>query len=118
MAVRLGRSEEYGHLVCGACAESVRDKMRCVLPGHEREPAPAPTYRVDMGPASRAALFTRCPVGLALTDDAARYLSAYGLVKRWGKWPPGRDNPALLEAMSLIEREHDLITLERAPAHP
>lgn len=89
-----------------------------MLPGEERAPAPVPTYRLDMGPSRRAHLTTACPVGLALTDETALDLTAYALVKRWQKWPPGRDDPRLLDALAVIQREHDLISLEATPAAP
>lgn len=73
-----------------------------------------PTYRVDMGPTRRAEFTTRCPVGLAMTDEVALYLAAYAMVKRWNKWPPGRDNPRVVEALTVIQREHDLIDMERS----
>jgi hypothetical protein len=119
VAVRLGRSERYGRLTCGRCTERQRDEFRCVLKGHERTPAEVPTYRVDMGRDARAHLTRSCPVGLALTDSTARLLSAYGLAKRWGQFPPGRRDPQLLEAFSVIQREHDTIDLEQtAPSAP
>ncbi|HEX5437152.1 MAG TPA: hypothetical protein VFW98_08330 [Gemmatimonadaceae bacterium] len=114
-AVRAGRSARYGHLTCGSCTEAERDEFRCCLAGHEREPAPVPTYRLDMGPTRRAVLTRQCPVGLALRDpQVGLWLTAYGMVRRWGKWPPGRDDPRVLEAMVVIQREHDLIDREQA----
>lgn len=127
--MRLGRSERYGHLTCGGCSEAQRDELRCPLrfaagkdqTGKVRDPAPrapadVPFYRIEMGRNRRAEFTKQCPVGLALTDDVTLYLNAYALVERWGKWPPGRDDPQVLEAIMVIRREHDLIDLERLPA--
>jgi len=68
-----------------------------------------------MGPHARAILTTQCPVGLSLENDAiGLWLTAFGMVKRWNQWPPGRTDPRTLEALTLVQREHDLIDMEKA----
>lgn len=110
----MGRDARFGPHNCVTASEAERDEFRC--PDYGRAPAAVPTYRVDMGPTSRAILTTQCPVGLSTRDkEVALWLTAYGMVKRWQKWPPGRDDPRLLEALTVIQREHDLIDLERTP---
>ncbi|MFL5481135.1 MAG: hypothetical protein ACJ8AK_03015 [Gemmatimonadaceae bacterium] len=42
-----------------------------------------------------------------------QWLTVYGVVERWGKWPPGRENPQLLEAMIVIASEHARIDAEK-----
>jgi hypothetical protein len=117
--VRTQRDARYGQLTCGACSNKQRDEFRCVLKGHERKPADGPAYRVSMGPQRRAAFYGSCPVGLALESPRTElYLAAYGLVSRWSKWPPGRDDPRTLEAITVIQREHDLIDAEHLDASP
>lgn len=116
--MRLGRSKEYGHLTCGGCSEATRDKMRCPLTLHgkgkrpPREPAAVPSYRVEMGGTKRAELFRSCPYGECLTPEATRHLTTFGFIKRFDKWPPGREDPQLYEAVSLLQREHDAIDEE------
>lgn len=114
--MRTQRSEKYGHLTCGSCTERQRDEFHCVIKGHERPPALAPKFRVEMGTA-RTVLTKSCPVGLALQSErTAMYLTAYGLVSRWNKWPPGRECPRTVDAIATIQREHDLIDNERTKA--
>lgn len=114
--MRVGRDARFGKYTCGTCTAKQKDELRCVLKGHERPPAKTPAYRVAMGSA-RAVLTKSCPVGLSLNDDrTSLYLTAYGMVKKWAKWPPGRDDPRTLEALTVIQREHDLIDLERDTA--
>ena len=63
--------------------------------------------------AGRPRFFRRCPVGTVLDDRLVRdALVAFGAVKRWQKWPPGRDDPRLLDALNVIQREHDLLDAE------
>ena len=110
----MGRDPRYGLHDCWNASATERDEFRCQVPGDERAPAPVPAYRVDMGPTSRAVLLNVCPVGASLQSmDVVRWLTAYGLIKRWQKWPPGRDDPRLMEALGVIQREHDAIDLER-----
>jgi hypothetical protein len=50
--------------------------------------------------------FTVCPWSVALKDGrVGRWLTAYGMVDRWGKWPPGKDDPQLMEAFTVIANE-------------
>lgn len=80
--------------------------MTCGLPGHEREPKKVPTYKIEMGNDRRAVQTKICPWAVALEDEkVSQWLLAYGLVSRWGKWPPGREDPQLLEAMVVIANE-------------
>jgi hypothetical protein len=67
-----------------------------------------------MGWNRKAVQTTRCPWSLALADSRTiQWLTAYGLIERWGKWPPGREDPQLLEAMVVIASEHARIEAER-----
>lgn len=95
----------------------MRDRLRCVLPdadGSVRSPALVPTYRVDMGSTARARLFHACPIGTLYGDPFIRHsLTVSGLVRRFNRWPPGREDPRLLEAVLVIQREHDVIDAER-----
>lgn len=65
-----------------------------------------------MGPNRRAELFTVCPNGVALTEEVTTALTTFGFLSRFNKWPPGRDDPRFLEAVSIIQREHDAIDSE------
>lgn len=60
----------------------------------------------------RARFFDRCPVGIAYTDEVVAMLSAYNVNREFHRWPPGRDDPRLLEAFVVIKREHELIDAE------
>lgn len=108
--MRLGRSEEYRHHVCETAKEPERQRMRC--PPYE--PAKVPAYRVEMGASRRAELFASCPWSQALTPQVERWLSTYALISRFNRWPPGRDDPQLYEAIVIIQREHDAIDRELA----
>ncbi len=60
-----------------------------------------------------AVFFDRCPWSTIARDgDADRYLAAYGVLERWGKAPPGRDDPRYWDAMIAIGAEHAAIDRE------
>lgn len=66
-----------------------------------------------MGGVRKPEFFRSCPVGTVLTDSVAELMTAYNVYKSFGsEWLPGRRSPRLLEAFVIIEREHNLITLE------
>jgi hypothetical protein len=52
--------------------------------------------------------FKICPWSVALKDERiGQWLLAYGMIERWGKWPPGPDDPQFLEAMTVIANENN-----------
>lgn len=62
-------------------------------------------HRVSFGEQG-AEFFDRCPWATVAGDaDVDRYLTAYGVLERWGKTPPGRDDPRYWEAMTVIAAE-------------
>ena len=63
-----------------------------------------------MGGVRHAIHFDRCPWSAVYTDAVAQgALKAYGAHERFGIQPPGRTDPRLLEAMSIIASEHNRI---------
>lgn len=59
-----------------------------------------------------------CPWAVALQDGKiSQWLLTYGLVKRWNKWPPGRDDPQLLEAIIILANEESQIKPEYGQWH-
>jgi hypothetical protein len=67
-----------------------------------------------MGGVKRAFISDRCPWSHVYNDGVAtHYLAAYGLVERWREWPPGRRDPRLLEAMTVIASEHQAVDREK-----
>lgn len=61
----------------------------------------------------------RCPWALVATDaETAGFLAAHWLVKEYGKWPPGREDPRVLEAIAVIAEEHARLTREQALLPP
>jgi hypothetical protein len=70
-----------------------------------------------MGWQRKATHTKKCPWSVALADTRVnRWLTAYGMVERWGKWPPGREDPQLMEAMLVIAGEHNRMDAERIEA--
>jgi hypothetical protein len=70
-----------------------------------------------MGWSRKAIHTTKCPWSVALADrQVNRWLTAYGLVERWRKWPPGREDPQLMEALLVIAGEHNRMDAERIEA--
>jgi hypothetical protein len=66
-----------------------------------------------MGGVRKAQIFNRCPWGIVLTDPLVpHFLSAYGLIDRWREWPPGKRDPRLVSALTIIGSEHNRITAE------
>jgi len=61
--------------------------------------------------------FRRCPWASALADPSVtRWLTGFWYTKQFGCEPPGRSDPRLLEAVAVIEGEHDRITREETLA--
>lgn len=62
----------------------------------------------------RNPVFTdRCPWSTVYNDRIAEgALKAYGARERFGILPPGRTDPRLIEAMSIIASEHNRIMAE------
>jgi len=47
-----------------------------------------------------------CPWSVALSDaKVSQFLLASGMVNKWNKWPPGPEDPQLLEALIVIANE-------------
>lgn len=91
--------------------------MTCGLPGHEREEKKVPTYKLEMGGPRKAEQFKRCPWSAVIEDPiVGQSLRGYGLVDRWHRWPEGRPDPRFLEALSVIDSEHNRITEEATAA--
>jgi len=66
-----------------------------------------------MGGVRKPVFSDRCPWSLVYTDPVAEgALRAYGARERFGIMPPGRTDPRLLEAMSIIASEHNRILAE------
>lgn len=60
-----------------------------------------------------ALFFDRCPWSAIASEPVVdRYLAAYGVLERWGKTPPGRDDPRYWQAMTVIASEHAAIDRE------
>jgi hypothetical protein len=54
-----------------------------------------------------------CPWATVAADPrVGRWLSTYWLVKEFGRWPPGRQDPQTLDAIAVIAGEHATITRE------
>ena len=109
----MGRHARFGKLHCGGCSEKQRDELTCGLPGHEREPKKVPTYKVEMGGLRKAVQTKVCPWAVAFSDrKVVQWLTAYALIERYREWPPGRRDPRLLEAITVIANEHSRMTAE------
>lgn len=80
----------------------------------EERPAVPGRHTVEMGGVRKALIFDRCPWATAYNDkDAVAYLGAYGVVERWREWPPGKRDPRLMEALTVIASEHNRADSEK-----
>ncbi len=70
-----------------------------------------------MGGMRKAIITDRCPWSIVFAEPViGRLLSAYGLIERWGEWPPGKRDPRVLEALSVISSEYSRIDNESLEA--
>ena len=70
-------------------------------------------HRVAMGGVRKSVFTERCPWSVALKDSRiTRWLATYWLVKDLGVYPPGRMDPQLLDAFSVIAGERNEIRSE------
>jgi len=66
-----------------------------------------------MGGVRKAVVTDRCPWASVYTDPVAQgALAAYGARERFGILPPGRTDPRLMEALTIIASEHSRIMAE------
>lgn len=66
-----------------------------------------------MGGVRKAVIADRCPWAMVYLDRVAEgALKAYGAQERFGILPPGRTDPRLLSALSIIASEHNRILAE------
>lgn len=69
-----------------------------------------------MGPVKAEQVFDHCPWSNVYNDrDAKLYLAAYGIVERWREFPPGKRDPRLMDALSIIASEHNTVDRENLP---
>lgn len=73
-------------------------------------------HTLSLGPVKKALIFDRCPWSEVFNDrDAQSYLAAFGVVERWREFPPGKRDPRLMEALTVIASEHNTIDRENIP---